>query len=96
MFFLRRAFWFGVGVVVAYEFLPQIMKTLRPVAVQAMKSGLAMADQLKVAGAESKESFDDLMAEARAQYQAEKGTAAEAPPSEEEKPKVKRAVRKPE
>ncbi|MCC7201984.1 MAG: hypothetical protein IT393_04880 [Nitrospirae bacterium] len=93
MFFLRRAFWLGVGVVVAYEFLPQIMKSLRPVAIQAMKTGLAVADQMKVAGAEGKESFADLMAEARSQYEAEKGTA-EAPPAEEVKPKVKRAAKR--
>ncbi len=94
MFFLRPAFWFGVGVVAAYEFLPQVMKTLRPVAIQVMKSGMAVADQLKVAGAESKESFDDLMAEARSQYEMEKGTA-EVPPSEEDvKPRVKRAAKK--
>lgn len=93
MFFLRGAFWLGVGVVVAYEFLPQIVKTLRPVAIQAMKSGMAVADQLKVAGSESKESFADLMAEARSQYEAEKGTA-EVPPAEEAKPRVKRAAKK--
>lgn len=93
MFFLRPVFWLGVGAVVAYEFLPQIMKTLRPVAIQAIKSGMAVADQLKVAGAESKESFDDFVAEARAQYDAEKGPV-EAAPAQEAKPKGKRVPKK--
>jgi len=80
--FLRPAFWLGVGAVVAYEFLPHIVKALRPVLIQTMKAGLAVSDQLKVSGVGIKETFEDMMAEARAQYEAEKGPA----PAEGTKP----------
>ena len=70
--FLRPAFWVGVGAVVAYEFFPQIIKALRPAVVQTIKTGLAVADQMKVSGGEAKETFGDLFAEAKSEYQAEK------------------------
>jgi hypothetical protein len=70
--FLRPAFWFGVGAVVVYEFLPQIAKALRPVIVQGMKAGMGMADQMKTSGSGARETFQDMMAEARSEYEAEK------------------------
>ena len=88
--FLRPTFWLGVGAVVAYEFMPQIMKAMRPVAIQVIKTGMAVADQMKVAGGEGKESFEDIMAGARAQYEAEKGQG-EAPVAEKVRPRGKRA-----
>jgi hypothetical protein len=76
--FLRPAFWLGVGAVVVYEFLPQITRALRPLIIQGAKAGMAVADQMKVSGAGAKESFGDMMAEARMQYEAEKEPAAAA------------------
>ncbi len=70
--FLRPAFWFGMGAVVVYEFLPQIARALRPVIVQGMKAGMGMAEQMKASGSGVKDSFDDMFAEARSQYDAEK------------------------
>ena len=69
---LRPAFWVGVGAVVVYEFFPEIVKAVRPAVVQTIKTGLAVADQMKVSGGEAKETFGDLFAEAKAEYQAEK------------------------
>jgi hypothetical protein len=77
--FLRPAFWLGVGAVVAYEFLPQITRALRPVILQGFKAGMAVADQLKTSGAGAKETFEDLMAEARMQYDSEKEEVATEP-----------------
>ncbi len=81
--FFRPAFWLGAGVVVAYEFLPQLMKHLRPAVIQTMKIGLAATDQLKISVAGFKESLEDMLAEARTLYEAEKGTPAS---GEESKP----------
>ena len=75
--FWRPAFWLGVGAVVVYEFFPQIVKAMRPVAIHTMKTGLAVADQLKVSASETRESFEDMMAEARSQYHTEKEAAHE-------------------
>jgi hypothetical protein len=74
--FLRPAFWFGVGAVVAYEFLPQITRALRPVIISTLTAGLAIADQMKVSGAGTKETFEDLVAEARMRHEAGKKSAA--------------------
>jgi hypothetical protein len=65
--------------VVVYEFLPQITRALRPVIIQTFKAGMAVADQMKVSGADAKENFGDMMAEARMQYETEKESAAAAP-----------------
>ena len=90
--FLRPAFWFGVGAVVVYEFLPQIARALRPVIVQGMKAGMTMADQMKASGTGAKESFEDMMAEARAEYDAENGAAVESKPQTAAKgPRAKKA-----
>lgn len=86
----KRLFWLGAGLVVVYEFLPQIIKTLRPVALQAAKAGLAAADKIKLSSVETKESWDDLMAEARAQYEEEKGLTVE----KESRPRQKKAAKK--
>jgi hypothetical protein len=71
------AFWLGVGAVVVYEFLPQIIKAVRPAAVQTMKAGMAAAEQFKGVAVETKESFGDMMAEAKYQYETEKGADGE-------------------
>jgi hypothetical protein len=65
-----------VGAVGVYEFLPQIAKALRPVIVQGMKAGMGMADQMKTSGSGVKETFEDMVAEARSGYEAEKTVAA--------------------
>jgi hypothetical protein len=66
-----------VGAVVVYEFLPQIARALRPVIVQGMKAGMGMADQMKTSGSGVKETFEDMVAEARSEYEAEKTVAAD-------------------
>jgi hypothetical protein len=65
-----------VGAVVVYEFLPQIAKALRPVIVQGMKAGMGMADQMKTSGSGVKETFEDMVAEARSEYETEKTVTA--------------------
>lgn len=57
----------GIGIAIGAAF----SKQLRPVAKQALKAGMAVGDQVRVAAAEAAERAQDLMAEARSEHDAE-------------------------
>lgn len=67
----------GVGVALAAPLvLPIVGAVVRPVAKGAMKGGLYLADSAQQLIAEGAEQVSDLVAEARAEYQA--GTSSSA------------------
>ena len=55
---------------------PAVARGLRPVAKGAIKGYLALSDRARVATEETRENLQDLMAEARAEYQAEANSPA--------------------
>jgi uncharacterized NAD-dependent epimerase/dehydratase family protein len=57
----------GIGVAIGATF----SKQLRPVAKQAIKTGMDISERLKVAAAEASERAQDLMAEAQVERQIE-------------------------
>jgi 4-diphosphocytidyl-2C-methyl-D-erythritol kinase len=63
------AAYLAVGMAVGTAFGEQ----LRPLAKQAVKTGMAVADQLQTVAAEAYERSQDLIAEARHEYEQENG-----------------------
>jgi hypothetical protein len=64
--------WLGVGigaVILAPIFAPALARSLRPLAKRAIKGYLALADRARERMAETNEQLQDLVAEARAEYE---------------------------
>jgi hypothetical protein len=64
------------GGLIAPLIYPAVARNARPVARKALKAGIAAVEQGRVAAAEFAEHASDLMAEARAEYDAEVKPAA--------------------
>jgi hypothetical protein len=65
----------GTGVVLAAPLLlPTVAAVIRPVIKGVIKSGLLLADSMQEMVAEGREQLSDLVAEARAEYNAGSGT----------------------
>jgi hypothetical protein len=70
----------GAGAVfLAPILLPMIAGVLRPVAKAAIKGGILAFENAKVAVAETKETFEDIAAEARAEVSSAQKEARKAP-----------------
>lgn len=57
------------------ELVPRLLRVTRPYVKEGIKLGLAVNDQVRVVGAEVKESWGDLVAEAAAEYRDEQEQA---------------------
>ena len=61
-----KAFGFGIGsALVAMAVYPLIATAAKPLMKSVIKGGLGLKDQMKQAYAESKEKFEDLVAEVK-------------------------------
>lgn len=61
-----KSFGFGIGsALVAMAVYPLIASAAKPLMKNAIKGGLGLKDQMKQAYAESKEKFEDVVAEAK-------------------------------
>jgi hypothetical protein len=70
----------GAGaVLLAPVLLPMAASVLRPVAKAAIKGGILAFENAKVAVAETKETFEDIAAEARAEVASAQKTTRKAP-----------------
>lgn len=75
---LKGKGWFGVAIgaaVLAPMVVPALGKALRPVAKEAIKGFLALSEKARETLAEANEQMQDLVAEAKAEY--EQGAEAE-------------------
>lgn len=68
---IHPAFWLGAALVAAYEYWPQLSKATRPTGVKLLKAGMAAGDQLKKSAARAREGLDDMVAEAKAEHEAD-------------------------
>ncbi|HEX6442291.1 MAG TPA: DUF5132 domain-containing protein [Stellaceae bacterium] len=68
------------GGLIAPLIYPAVARNARPAARKALKAGIAAVEHGRVAAAEFAEHASDLMAEARAEYEAEVKPAASAEP----------------
>ena len=68
------------GGLIAPLIYPAVARNARPVARKALKAGIAAVEHGRIAAAEFAEHASDLMAEARAEYDAEVKPAASADP----------------
>jgi hypothetical protein len=75
----------GIGLAAAgliKGLIPSFRGVGRPLAKATIKSGLALIDKGREKAAEFGEAFEDLVAEARAEIDAERQGSHEAPPTE--------------
>lgn len=68
-----KSFGFGVGsALVAMAVYPLIASSAKPLMKSVIKGGLGLKDQMKLAYAESKEQFEDMVAEVKEEIKEEK------------------------
>lgn len=81
-----RATTFAAGLlfgIFGRELIPRLVRKTRPYAKEAIKMGLVVSERARTAGAEIKEAWGDLYAEAVSEIHEEHGKAVEEEPAPE-------------